>query len=72
MRINAGLATAACLGRIGVQVTIALGDGEDGATSMMGGRGGNSKPDPATGIWTHGLECLEKLGVLEQLETEGR
>ncbi|CBJ27286.1 monooxygenase FAD-binding [Ectocarpus siliculosus] len=28
--------------------------------------------DPGVGIWTHGLACLESLGVLRQLESEGR
>lgn len=56
-----GLATAACLGRLGVLVTIAVGEGQP-----------KRKLDPGIGIWTHGLDCLDKLGVLQQLEAEGR
>lgn len=37
-----------------------------------GGEGGNAGADPGIGIWTHGLDCLDKLGVLRRLESEGR
>lgn len=50
-----------------------------GAVSIGGGRGGHDgQPDtdldfdPAVGIWTHGLACLDQLGVLRRLEAEGR
>ncbi|CAM9559639.1 unnamed protein product, partial [Sphacelaria rigidula] len=68
-----GLATAACLGRIGVRVTLALGERSSGESSMIcEGQAGARKPNPGTGIWTHGLECLHKLGVLDRLESQGR
>eukprot|EP00752_Nemacystus_decipiens_P002018 g1936.t1 len=101
----AGLATAACLGRLGIRVTIATGlprtetrapsacragVGQEGAGDAKareggsvyegGGRGtavpdgglGGGAVDPGVGIWTHGLACLDELGILRRLEAEGR
>ncbi|CAM9460870.1 unnamed protein product, partial [Pylaiella littoralis] len=98
----AGLASAACLARIGLRVTIAEIRGQDrwghdreerGARVGVGGtaagkRAKHKEPaalekngvsntrddaiDPGVGIWTHGLACLDELGILQQLEAEGR
>ncbi len=47
-----------------------------GAVHRGGGRGGMGDTDlgfdPGVGIWTHGLACLDQLGVLRGLEAEGR
>lgn len=68
-----GLATAACLGRVGVRVTVALGEEENSKVKAAGtGSSRIGGPDPAVGIWTHGLKCLDQLGILGQLEAEGR
>lgn len=58
-----GLATAACLERIGMRVTLLMGGNQEGKEGRV---------DPGIGIWSHGLRCLDKLGVLERLEAEGR
>lgn len=97
-----GLASAACLARIGLRVTIAEIRGQDrwghdreerGARVGVGGTAAGKKAkhkepaalekngvsntrddaiDPGVGIWTHGLACLDELGILQQLEAEGR
>ncbi|CAM9354549.1 unnamed protein product [Ectocarpus sp. 13 AM-2016] len=83
-----GLATAACLARIGLRVTVAAGKGGAGGSRDIARTGEKTKTagetidrsssatggriDPGVGIWTHGLTCLERLGVLRQLESEGR
>ncbi|CAM9208315.1 unnamed protein product [Ectocarpus sp. 4 AP-2014] len=83
-----GLATAACLARIGLRVTVAAGKGGAGGGRDITTTGEKTKAaaestdrsssgtggsiDPGVGIWTHGLACLESLGVLRQLESEGR
>ncbi|CAM9843114.1 unnamed protein product [Ectocarpus sp. 6 AP-2014] len=83
-----GLATAACLARIGLRVTVAAGKGGAGGGRDITTTGDKTKAaadsmnrsssatggsiDPGVGIWTHGLACLESLGVLRQLESEGR
>ncbi|CAM9655686.1 unnamed protein product, partial [Ectocarpus sp. 8 AP-2014] len=83
-----GLATAACLARIGLRVTVAAGKGGAGGGRDIATTGEKTKAaaesmdrsssatggsiDPGVGIWTHGLACLESLGVLRQLESEGR
>ncbi|CAM9475973.1 unnamed protein product, partial [Ectocarpus sp. 12 AP-2014] len=83
-----GLATAACLARIGLRVTVAAGKGGAGGGRDITTTGEKTKAaaesmdrssraiggsiDPGVGIWTHGLACLESLGVLQQLESEGR
>lgn len=128
MSTSAGLASAACLSRIGVRVTVVapappalcrassrkqeggpplwqspVGRDEEkeaaagqkqkeqqeprkkgvfsspagGGTPRVGRRSGVSGAaggalDPGVGIWTHGLACLDQLGVLPQLEAEGR
>lgn len=102
-----GLATAACLGRLGIRVTIAagrpkiettvptagragagrggggVGDKRDNieggqhavegeSTTVHEGGAGGAAVDPGVGIWTHGLACLDELGILRRLEAEGR
>lgn len=72
-----GLAAAACLGRVGVRVSIATGSGrghrdQHHLPPTGGGATTNGELDVGVGIWKHGLECLDKLGVLERLESEGR
>lgn len=47
--------------------TKVAGETVDRRSSATGG-----SIDPGVGIWTHGLACLESLGVLRQLESEGR
>ncbi|CAM9713030.1 unnamed protein product, partial [Choristocarpus tenellus] len=59
----AGLATAACLGKIGVKVTLITGKKRERS---------RTRADPGVGIWTNGLRCLDNLGVLSGLETQGR
>ncbi|CAM9793747.1 unnamed protein product [Scytosiphon promiscuus] len=72
----AGLASAACLARIGLRVTVVAPVGrETRGGAQRSARVSNTAGvslDPGVGIWTHGLACLDQLGVLPQLEAEGR